>query len=121
MLTFYEEFLSKIQDDQERYDANHPDDTGALPDVVPYDGIGGNFFLCSLSYTHTHSRAHTHTQTQTQENRVARFGAWPTLLLREIFMYHEVMMLSRFYESITKVSRILWVGTIDTQIRQTVF
>ena len=39
---FYEEFLHKIRDDQERFDANHPTDTGALADVVPYDGIGGN-------------------------------------------------------------------------------
>jgi hypothetical protein len=25
-----------------RYDGNHADDTGAIADVVPYDGIGGN-------------------------------------------------------------------------------
>ena len=41
MFTFYEEYLDKIRDDQLRYDANHPTDPGALPDVVPYDGIGG--------------------------------------------------------------------------------
>ena len=29
-------------DDQLRFDGNHPDDTGALADVVPFDGIGGN-------------------------------------------------------------------------------
>ena len=29
-------------DDQSRYNANHASDTGALADVVPYDGIGGN-------------------------------------------------------------------------------
>jgi hypothetical protein len=42
MQSFYEEFLNKIRDDQLRYDANHPADTGALADVVPFDGIGGN-------------------------------------------------------------------------------
>ena len=39
--TFYEEFLNKIRDDQLRFDGNH-NDTGALADVVPFDGIGGN-------------------------------------------------------------------------------
>ena len=42
MQTFYEEFLGKMGDDQARWDGNNPSDTGALPDVVPYDGIGGN-------------------------------------------------------------------------------
>ena len=42
MHAFYEEFLNKIRDDQSRYTANHPTDPGALADVVPYDGIGGN-------------------------------------------------------------------------------
>lgn len=42
MQAFYEEFLNKIRDDQERYDGNHPTDMGALADVVPFDGIGGN-------------------------------------------------------------------------------
>lgn len=42
MLSFYEEFLNKIRDDQLRYDGNHVNDTGALADVVPFDGIGGN-------------------------------------------------------------------------------
>ena len=42
MLAFYEEYLMKVRDDQLRYDANHDDDKGALADVVPYDGIGGN-------------------------------------------------------------------------------
>ena len=36
------EFLHKIRDDQQRYSGNHPDDPGALADVVPFDGIGGN-------------------------------------------------------------------------------
>lgn len=42
MQTFYEEFLNKMRDDQARYDSNHPTDTGAIADVVPFDGIGGN-------------------------------------------------------------------------------
>ena len=42
MQSFYEEFLSKIRDDQERFNANFPEDTGGLADVVPYDGVGGN-------------------------------------------------------------------------------
>jgi len=42
MQRFYENFLDNIRDDQLRYDGNHPTDTGALADVVPYDGIGGN-------------------------------------------------------------------------------
>jgi alpha-L-rhamnosidase len=42
MQRFYEGFLQNIKDDQERYDENHAGDTGALADVVPYDGIGGN-------------------------------------------------------------------------------
>ena len=42
MQAFYEEFLNKIRDDQERFNGNHPTDTGALADVVPFDGIGGN-------------------------------------------------------------------------------
>jgi hypothetical protein len=42
MHAFYEEFMNKIRDDQLRYDENHPDDKGALADVVPFDGIGGN-------------------------------------------------------------------------------
>jgi hypothetical protein len=42
MQLFYEEFMNKIRDDQLRYDGNHPDDLGALADVVPFDGIGGN-------------------------------------------------------------------------------
>ena len=41
MQSFYMEFLNKIRDDQLRYDGNHPNDTGALADVVPFDGIGG--------------------------------------------------------------------------------
>ena len=41
MYEFYIEFLDKMRDDQLRYNANHPTDKGALPDVVPYDGIGG--------------------------------------------------------------------------------
>jgi len=42
MVSFYMEFLNKIRDDQLRYDGNHVNDTGALADVVPFDGIGGN-------------------------------------------------------------------------------
>lgn len=42
MQSFYMEFLNKIRDDQLRYDGNHPTDKGALADVVPFDGIGGN-------------------------------------------------------------------------------
>lgn len=42
MLAFYSEFMNKIGDDQSRFDGNHPDDKGALADVVPFDGIGGN-------------------------------------------------------------------------------
>lgn len=42
MMAFYVEFLNKIADDQARFDGNHPDDKGALADVVPFDGIGGN-------------------------------------------------------------------------------
>jgi hypothetical protein len=42
MQSFYMEFLNKIRDDQLRYDGNHANDTGALADVVPFDGIGGN-------------------------------------------------------------------------------
>jgi hypothetical protein len=42
MMSFYNEFLNKIKDDQARFDENHPTDTGALADVVPFDGIGGN-------------------------------------------------------------------------------
>lgn len=42
MQAFYEEFLNKILDDQSRFNGNHPTDTGALADVVPFDGIGGN-------------------------------------------------------------------------------
>jgi alpha-L-rhamnosidase len=42
MQAFYEEFLFKIRDDQLRFNGNHPTDTGALADVVPFDGIGGN-------------------------------------------------------------------------------
>jgi hypothetical protein len=42
MQLFYEEFLNKIRDDQLRFNGNHPTDTGALADVVPFDGIGGN-------------------------------------------------------------------------------
>lgn len=42
MMSFYTEFLNKIRDDQLRFDGNHPNDTGALADVVPFDGIGGN-------------------------------------------------------------------------------
>eukprot|EP00966_Prymnesium_polylepis_P034624 805141-Prymnesium_polylepis.1 len=41
MLGFYENFFRNVLDDQERYDANHKD-KGALADMVPYDGIGGN-------------------------------------------------------------------------------
>ena len=33
---------TKIRDDQLRFDENHPTDKGALADVVPFDGIGGN-------------------------------------------------------------------------------
>eukprot|EP01045_Picozoa_sp_COSAG04_P021013 COSAG04_NODE_2216_length_4513_cov_3.037155_4_plen_90_part_00 len=36
------EFLNKIRDDQLRFNENHGDDTGAVADVVPFDGIGGN-------------------------------------------------------------------------------
>lgn len=42
MQAFYEQYVGTIRDDQRRYDANHADDTGAIADVVPYDGIGGN-------------------------------------------------------------------------------
>ena len=42
MQTFYEKYLNDIRDDQLRYNANHRNDTGAIADVVPYDGIGGN-------------------------------------------------------------------------------
>ena len=42
MQAFYSEFLNKIRDDQLRYDGTHPTDKGALADVVPFDGIGGN-------------------------------------------------------------------------------
>ena len=39
---FYMEFLNKIRDDQLRFNENHGNDTGAVADVVPFDGIGGN-------------------------------------------------------------------------------
>lgn len=42
MGSFYESFLRSIRDDQIRYNENNPSDTGALADVVPFDGIGGN-------------------------------------------------------------------------------
>ena len=42
MQAFYIAFLNKIRDDQLRYDGNHQNDTGAVADVVPFDGIGGN-------------------------------------------------------------------------------
>ena len=32
----------KIRDDQLRNDGNHPDDTGFVADVVPFDGIGAS-------------------------------------------------------------------------------
>ena len=42
MQLFYEKFLADIGDDQARYASGHAQDTGCVPDVVPYDGIGGN-------------------------------------------------------------------------------
>ena len=42
MQGFYTKFLDDIRDDQLRYNANHRNDTGAIADVVPYDGVGGN-------------------------------------------------------------------------------
>ena len=42
MTLLVQEFLHKIRDDQLRFDGNHANDTGALADVVPFDGIGGN-------------------------------------------------------------------------------
>ena len=42
MQGFYMEFLNKIRDDQLRFNENHGNDTGAVADVVPFDGIGGN-------------------------------------------------------------------------------
>eukprot|EP01051_Picozoa_sp_SAG22_P000173 SAG22_NODE_3_length_48349_cov_158.681180_34_plen_907_part_00 len=42
MQRFYTKYLDDIRDDQLRYNANHLNDTGALADVIPYDGIGGN-------------------------------------------------------------------------------
>ena len=42
MQRFYTKYLDDIRDDQLRYNANHANDTGAIADVVPFDGIGGN-------------------------------------------------------------------------------
>ena len=42
MQGFYEKFLNDIRDDQLRFDSNHRNDTGAIADVVPFDGVGGN-------------------------------------------------------------------------------
>jgi hypothetical protein len=42
MQGFYTKFLDDIRDDQLRYNGNHLNDTGAIADVVPFDGVGGN-------------------------------------------------------------------------------
>ena len=41
MLTFYRKFLRDMADDQSRWRGDAAD-AGSLPDVVPYDGIGGH-------------------------------------------------------------------------------
>ena len=46
MQGFYTKFLNDIRDDQLRFNANHLNDTGAIADVVPYDG---NLLSVSLS------------------------------------------------------------------------
>ena len=72
MQRFYTKYLDDIRDDQLRYNGNHGNDTGAVADVIPYDGIGGNpgcpVWQVCLARAHTgtperlraHAHAHAH-------------------------------------------------------------